>query len=136
MKAAGHIMEGQAAYEAGKFNRRVAETNAVNAERDGTVDEARIRDAARFAMGAQVAAQASGGFQAGTGSAIDALKESAVNSAVAQLQARRQARSAATASRTQGAIAYAAGRNAQTAGYMNAAKSLIDDYGKAAAAGG
>lgn len=124
MSAGGSIIGGVAAMEAGKFNNKVAKVNAINMEREGAAEEARIRDAARLAMGEQVAAQAGGGFQAGTGSAVDALKESAVNAAVAQLMARRQARSGATASRVQGKIAQAQGVNAFTGSVISAATAL------------
>lgn len=129
IQAGGSIFSGLASMEAGKFNRKVSRINAINQEREGTAEEARIRDAARLAMGAQVAAQGESGFQTGTGSAVDALKESAINDAVMRLQARRQARSGANASRVAGNVAYAAGVNAFTGSVISAANALVPGGG-------
>jgi hypothetical protein len=82
MQAAGQIIGGVASYEAGKFNRATANTEAIEIERYGAQEELRVRDAARQAIGNQVAAQGANGFQQGTGSALDALQESQVNAAL------------------------------------------------------
>lgn len=126
IKAAGSIVSGTASYETGKYNRAVSNTMAINAERDGTVEESRIRDAARQAIGQQVAAQGSNGFQQGTGSAIDALTQSQINATLDALTARRQAAAKASGLRVQGAQAYSAGANAMTAGLFGAASAVAD----------
>lgn len=131
---AGNVLNGVASYEAGKSNRKVANMNAIDAEREGVEDEARIREQARMAIGEQVAAQASGGFQPGTGTALDALRQSQINATLDALAARRQAASRARAIRYSGAQAYAQGRNALTVGMIGAAASLAQsnsDWGAA-----
>ena len=130
MKAAGSLIEGVGAYQAGRFNRAVSRVNATNTLRDQTAEEARIREEARRAMGLQVAAQAGSGFEAGTGSALDALRESAVNASLDILLSRRKARSEADAALTQGRLAAHQGKYALIGG---AAKALgeVADYASA-----
>lgn len=128
LQAAGNVINGVGSYEAGKANRKVANMNALDAEREGVQDEARIREAARAAMGEQVAAQGSNGFQIGSGSALDALRQSQINATLDALAARRQAAARARAIRYQGAQAYAQGRNALTVGMIGAASSLAQQF--------
>lgn len=125
VQAVGSAVGGMAAYETGKYNRDASNTMATEAERDGTVEEARIRDAARMAIGQQVAAQGSNGFQQGTGSAIDALTQSQINATLDALTARRQATAKARGLRIQGAQAYAAGSNAMVQGMFGAVSAGI-----------
>lgn len=127
IQAFGQLLSGVASMESGKFNRKVAKTNAVNALRDGEMEAARIRDRARLAMGEQIGRQAASGFEVGTGSSLDALRESAVEAELDQMLVRRRAAMAAQAHRTQGKIAYAQGYNAMVAGHFGAA-GTIDNY--------
>ena len=126
VQAVGNLVGGIGAYESGKYNQAAANTMATEAERDGTVEESRIRDAARMAIGQQVAAQGSNGFQQGTGSAIDALTQSQINATLDALTARRQAAAKARGIRIQGAQAYSAGVNAMTQGFFGAAAAGVN----------
>lgn len=130
----GNVVGGIAGYETGKYNAAVAETEAVDAERDGTVDEARIRDAARLAIGQQVAAQGENGFQQGTGSALDALQQSQINATLDALTVRRAAASKARSLRVSGAIAKAKGENDLLVGMLGAASSAAGSQGDWASA--
>lgn len=121
VQAVGSLVSGVASYETGKYNRAVSNTMATEAERDGAVSESRVRDAARMAIGQQVAAQGANGFQQGTGSAIDALTQSQINATLDALTIRRQAASKARGLRIQGAQAYSAGSNALVQGMFGAA---------------
>lgn len=125
VQAVGNMVGGIASYETGKYNRAASNTMAIEAERDGVVAESRIRDSARQAIGQQVAAQGSNGFQQGTGSAIDALTQSQINATLDALTARRQAVSRARGLRIQGAQAFAAGSNAYVQGMFGAAASGV-----------
>jgi len=125
-QAAGQLIGGVGAYEAGKFNQATSNTEAIEAERYGAAQELQIRAAARAAMGQQVAAQGSNGFQQGTGSALDALAESQVNSALDALTLRRQAAATARAKRISGSIARAQGENALVQGMLGASATSID----------
>ncbi|SFR86424.1 hypothetical protein [Sphingomonas jatrophae] len=134
VQAAGKIVGGVASYEAGRYNNQVAKTEAIEAERDGVVEEARVREAARLAIGEQVAAQAGSGFQPGTGSALEALTQSQVNAVLDAMTLRRQAAAKARAARTQGKIAKASGENALVAGLLGAASSVAGSQSDWAAA--
>ena len=126
VQAAGSLISCVASYETGKYNRDLSNTMATEAERDGAVTEGRVRDAARQAIGQQVAAQGANGFQQGTGSAIDALTQSQINATLDALTVRRQAAAKARGLRIQGAQAYSAGANALTQGMFGAAAHGVD----------
>lgn len=125
-QAAGQLIGGVGAYEAGKFNQATANTEAIETERAGAADELRVREAARLAIGTQVAAQGSNGFAQGTGSALDALTQSQINSTLDAMNVRRQAAAQARAKRISGSIARAQGENALTQGMLGAAATSID----------
>lgn len=123
-QAAGNLIGGVGAYEAGRYNREASRIAAIEDERFGAAEETRIREAARLAIGEQVAAQGANGFAMGTGSAIDALRESQVNAAFDGLIARQEAARRARARRAEGDIAYAQGSNALVQGMLGAASSV------------
>lgn len=119
MKAVGDFVQGSAAMDAGKFTRKLLKINAKNRERDGALEAERVRDTARIVRGRQVASLASSGFHTGTGSALDALRESLVESEVEISQVRRRAKVEAEVQRSQGNAAYAAGYNQMSASYIS-----------------
>ncbi|WP_294277574.1 hypothetical protein [uncultured Sphingomonas sp.] len=125
-QAAGNIVQGVAGYEAGKYNQAVANTEAIDQERAGAAEEGRVREAARAAIGQQLAAQGGNGFAMGTGSALDALAQSQVNAALDAMTVRRDAALRARSARTAGAIARAQGDNALVAGMLGAAARVTD----------
>lgn len=122
-QVAGNIIQGVSGYEAGRFNQKLADVEAVETERAGAVEESRVREAARMAIGEQVAAQGSNGFAQGTGSALDALSQSQVNAALDALNVRREAAARARAARVSGRIARAQGDNALVVGMIGAASA-------------
>ncbi len=134
MQIAGNIIGGVGAYEAGRYNARAAETEAVEQARAGAAEEERIREAARAAIGGQVAAQGGNGFAMGTGSALDALAYSQVNAALDAMTVRRDAAARSRAARVQGAIAKAQGENALVTGMLGAASSMANTRSDWAAA--
>lgn len=125
-QAAGNLISGIGGYEAGRFNKRMSDTEAVEIERAGAIEEGRVRDAARMAIGEQVAAQGANGFAQGTGSALDALTQSQVNATLDAMNVRQQAAQRARAARVSGRIALAQGNNALTAGMVGAAGNAVD----------
>lgn len=126
VQMAGAVVKGVAGYQAGKYNRAAARSEAISVERQGVAEEARIREAARMAMGQQLAAQAENGFQIGTGSALDALNQSAVNATLDALTARRSAASKARSVRAGGEVAYAQGKNALVGELIGAGSTAVD----------
>jgi hypothetical protein len=71
----------------------------------GNLQATRIREQARRAIGQQIGGQFANGFQGGTGSALDALSESQINSTLDALQTRRDAATKAASLYTQGNLA-------------------------------
>lgn len=124
--AIGKVVSGAAALEAGKFTRRVMRTNKANALRDGVAESSRLRDAARLAIGRQVAGLAGSGALPDTGSALDALTETAIESEIEIMTAERRAMARAQGFEVQGNVAYAQGYNQFVGGIFNGAASLID----------
>lgn len=124
MQAAGNVVQGVAGYEAGKYNRDLNNTMAIEEGRAGAAREAEIREAARMAIGDQLAGQGGSGFQMGSGSAVDALAMSQVNAALDALAARRDATGRARARTIEGKQAMAAGENALTVGMIGAASNV------------
>ena len=75
-------------------------------------------------MGDQVAAQFNNGFQGGSGSALDALRESKVNAALDALEIRRQAMGKAAALRASAKQAKTEGRFALLSGILQAGSTV------------
>ncbi|TCP35915.1 hypothetical protein [Sphingomonas sp. BK235] len=132
--ALGHVVAGVGGYEAGRFNQRAAQTGAIEEQRAGAAAETRIRDSARAAIGAQLAAQGANGFEQGSGSALDALADSQVSAAFDALQARDDAARRARARLVEGDIARAQGNNALVSGLIGAGASLLQSRSDWAAA--
>ena len=87
----GNVVKGIGSFAAGQANAKALHAQAKEEGIAGAAQEAQIREISRKAMGEQVAGQFSNGFQGGTGSALDALHESAVNAAIDAMRVRREA---------------------------------------------
>jgi hypothetical protein len=118
---AGSLVQGVAGFRSGQANAAAAKQNARQAELEGVAQEQEVRRAARMAMGQQVGAQAESGFQIGTGTALDSLRESAVNAEMDILNVRRKAQSAAAQQRQQAKAAKMEGVSALVGGLTGAA---------------
>lgn len=92
LMAAGSLVQGIGGLAAGNANARALKRQSREELAVGTADEMRVREAARAAIGEQVAAQFGNGMQGGSGSALDALRESKINAALDALEIRRTAR--------------------------------------------
>lgn len=99
---AGNIVKGVGSFAAGQANAKALHAQAKEEGIAGAAQEAQIREVSRKAIGEQVAGQFSNGFQGGTGSALDALHESAVNAAIDVMRVRREATLRAENMRKQG----------------------------------
>ena len=124
IQAAGKIVGGVGAYAASRSQRKTLRRQAREEELFGAQQELRIRDAARAAMGDQVAAQFSNGMQGGSGSALDSLFQSSVNAALDRLTVRQDAANKAKALRAQGKQVATAGKFALAEGFLGAASSI------------
>lgn len=139
-EAVGDFTQGIAAYDAGKYTRRVMQINAQSALDQGVAQRERIRTQARMQMGQQLVDQGASGFQVGTGSALDALRESAINRELDLMTSRQNATLRANGYEQQGALAYASGYSSMVGGIISGAAKLADAAAGAAnpamAAGG
>lgn len=124
MPAAGNIVQGVGGLLAGNANSKALKKQSRETLVQGNAEETRIREAARATMGEQVAAQFSNGFQGGSGSALDALRESKVNAALDALEIRRQAMGKAAALRAEAKQAKMEGRFALVSGLLGAGSSV------------
>ena len=124
--AAGSLIKGIGGLQAGNYNKKVAYGQAREEEATANADALRVRDDARRQIGQQIGAQFSNGFMGGTGSALDALKESQVNAALDVMEARRRGQSKANALRSQGDMAQQQGEMDLASGVLGVA---CDIYG-------
>jgi hypothetical protein len=144
LKAVGQFSQGIAAMDAGKYTRKVMRINAQNSQNEGLMEREKIRFAARLAEGRQIVDQGSSGFAVGTGSAIDALRETATARELDLMTSRFNAQGRANAFKSQGDLEYAKGYSAMVGGIISGAATLMDTAssafggaggGEAAAAG-
>src|SRR5687767_8537476 len=103
---------------AGKANKKAAYAAAREEERAAGEEELQIRKDARRAIGSQLAAQWGNGLEGGSGTALDALRESQVEAALDVMTVRRLGASKAKSLR-------ASGKAAEREGYFSAAAGLL-----------
>ncbi len=135
MKAIGHVVSGISAHNAGKFTRKMMKANARQARIDGVAIGDRIRADARQQIGQQIAEQGVSGFVPLEGSALDSVRESAINAETDILLARRGKEMEAIGFKSQGDLAYMQGRSALTGGIIAGAAELGEMAAKAAGGG-
>lgn len=116
--AAGSLIQGVGGVLAGRKNKKRAFAQAREETRAANEEESEVRKNARRAIGAQLAAQWGNGLEGGTGTALDALRESQVESALDAMAVRRQGRSRNAALREQG-------KAAEREGYFSGASALL-----------
>lgn len=125
LKAAGALQAGRAGYKSGMYNAAVSERNAQTTAADTAAEEMRIRREARLIAGEAIAGQGMSGLQLGTGSALEVLRESAINAELDVLTTRRKGASAAAAMRQDAVMSRMGAKQARTAGFIGAASALI-----------
>jgi hypothetical protein len=124
MQAGGNIVQGVGGLLAGNANSKALKKQSRETLVQGAAEETRIREAARATMGDQIAAQFSNGFQGGTGSALDALRESKINATLDALEIRRQAMGKAAALRAEAKQQKLQGKFALLSGILGAGSSI------------
>lgn len=124
MKAIGGIVEGTSYLEQGKFSQRIANRNALMAERDGAAQVTQAREASRKGIGAQLVAQGGSGFEMGTGTALDALMESQVNGMLDAMTIRNTAASKAQSIRYGGQLQNMQAQGQAMGSFFGAASSI------------
>lgn len=124
MSAVGAIRQGNAAKAAGDYNAQIAENNAATAYSQGTVQQEAQRAKAREVIGLQLASVSNSGT-ALSGSNLDLLGESLYNQELDSLNIRYQSDLTAKGLQAQAVQDRYQGKQARTAGYLNAAASLM-----------
>jgi hypothetical protein len=92
----------------------------------GVAERDRIRFAARLAMGRQLVDQGAAGSLSATGTAIDALRESATARELDLMTSRFNAQGRANAYKSQGDLEYAKGYSAMVGGIISGAATLAE----------
>lgn len=136
LAVAGPIIEGVGGFVASRKNAANLERQAVEEVNAGESQAMRVRAQARNAMGGQIAAQFSNGFEGGTGSALDFLAESQVQATLDMLELRRQAGSKARSLKSQASMARTQGWFDLVGGLIgagSAAKGQSNDWAAAGA---
>ena len=129
MKSVGTLIEAGASYQAGRFNRKVAEFNRTNALAEGNADAIDIANQGREAEGQQIVSQAGSGFAVGAGTAFDLLRQTEIETTFEIMKRRRAAEVTGLGYRMQGAAAAAQGKAAAISGVMKAAQEAMDYAG-------
>lgn len=120
MMAGSALAKGIGGMASANANAKALQGEARDTLNSGVAEEARIREAARRAMGEQAGALWANGLDGATGSALDALQESRINAALDSLQIRRQARQRADSLQVQARQQKRQGRFALLEGFFGA----------------
>lgn len=122
---AGPVMQGVGGLLAGQSNKKRAFAQAKEEMRASGEEEREVRAAARKQIGEQLAAQFSNGMMGGSGSAIDAIRESQLNAALDARELRRRGLSKSDALKSQGRAAMREGYFALAGGMLGAATGAM-----------
>lgn len=128
------VVQGIGAFKASRANASAMEAQAIEEANASAAQELDLRRQARAAIGEQVAAQHSGGFMGGTGSALDTLRESQINAALDVLRIRREGTVKAQTLRTQASNTRTQGNFALASGLLGGASTAVGMKGDWAAA--
>ena len=124
MSAVGAIQQGKAAKNAANYNAAIATNDARIAELQAQAEESRHRRMARKAIGGIRAAYGASGVTL-EGTPTDVLYESVANAESDALNIRYGGLLRSQGFMNTAQLDRMQGKNAQTAGYMNAASSLL-----------
>ena len=123
--ALGAIFSGQSARMAAEYNAQIAEQNARLTLQQGAEDERKTRVIARKTLGQMRANYGASGVTM-EGSPVEIMAESAAAAELDALNVRYQAQSKAAMLRAGAQLDLMQGKNAETAGYINAAAALFN----------
>lgn len=126
LAAGGKLVQGVGGLLAGNKAKKRAFAQAREEELSANEEERESRISARRAIGSQLAAQWGNGLEGGTGSALDALRESQIEAALDAAEIRRQGTAKGASLRAEGKAAQAEGRFGMASAMLGAASG----YGK------
>lgn len=130
--AYGQYQQGQAANDAAKYNAKMSEYAAQDAQRRGEEEAAAIQRKAASLKSSQRAAQAARGLDVSYGTAGDLQDETDFFGQMDSATARANAAQQAWSYRAQGTLARAEGRAAAYQGTLGAAGTLLSGAGQVA----
>lgn len=130
-QAVGKVIEGNAQNNAAKANAGIADENARIAQQQAGSREDQQRRQSRYTLGAQAAATAEAGVDAGSGSAARSIGESAANAELDALNIRYEGLMHAHGFAREAALERARGKQARNAGYLGAATSILSGASQA-----
>jgi DNA-binding helix-hairpin-helix protein with protein kinase domain len=139
LAAAGSMVQGVAGFAAGNADAKRQKMQAAEDERATTAEIERMRDEQRAAIGVQLAAQVSNGIEGGSGTALDALRQSQINAALDVIEVRRQGAARAKALREGAKSSRLQGQLSLLSGVLGAGSSYIktsSDWAQERKAGG
>lgn len=125
MTAYGQYQQGKYQSQVAKFNQRVAQDQAADAERRGAIEEANHAQRVRQLMGAQRAASGASGVQINTGSPLAILTDTAALGSVDALTIRENTAREANAHRNQASLYGAEASNASRRGKSSAFSTVL-----------
>lgn len=131
---AGPIVQGIGGLKAGKANSRALEGQSAEELRAAQEQERELRKDARARIGAQLAAQWSNGMEGGSGSALDAIRESQLEAILDAREIRRQGIAKATSLQAQAKSERSKGKFALAEGLIgavSAAGGIKNDWAQA-----
>lgn len=123
--AAGALAQGVGGLAAGNADKRAADMQAREEELAAAAQVRSVREDARSRIGELLAGQWSNGMEGGSGTALDALRESQVNAAFDAMELRRQGELKARALRAQGKARQSEGRFALLSGVLGAGSQYL-----------
>lgn len=133
VSAYGAIRQGQAAKAASKFNAAVADQNAVLARQEARELAVQQSRENYLRLGAIRAAQGKSGGAAGEGSVLDVIGDAASQGELQRQYILRSGEMKAAGFTNTGMLDRMSGKNAQTAGYLQAGSALLSggaEYGQ------
>lgn len=128
------VAQGQAAEDAGKFNAAVAANDATNAQNQANFEATQIRRRNAIRGGSDRAAFAKGGVDI-SGSAQDVLFDNAIQGELDVMAAQYGGAARAQYYTSKGALAKFEGRQAASAGVLNAGSTILTGASRAASYG-
>ncbi|NIJ34339.1 hypothetical protein [Sphingomonas oligoaromativorans] len=129
LQVAGSLMGAKSQADAYNYNASVDRTNAQQSLHDGAAQQNDIMARARAISGDALAASAANGVEVGTGSALDALRQTAINAQFNALSARAQAVGRANAYYADAAAKKSAARSALVTGFLTAGAKALSGFG-------
>lgn len=125
------VQQGNAAKAANDYNAAVARNNALQAKEAAAGNESTAARKASFVLGAQRAGAGAAGIDPNQGSPLSLMTDTAQQTTLDALRIKYGGDTQSAAYLNQGALDVASGRNAQAAGNLGGAATILGGAGRA-----